>query len=658
MSEEKLIIDQLKPGAEFETVDLPDELMKKDHAIRMMAEMAKAEGCEYIFGVTAGAEWPMEGLFMKEGIKRVHVRNELAATFAADAVGRLTRRPAITVIGPSTGLCYASAGLAQAMAAQSPMVVVAGEHPASHDSIWFAQGLVQAEKLYTTGHISKWTRRVTNPTSILPEFKRAIRKSLDPPAGPTSLAIPWDVSYTFSRHSVATLTALYKDSPAWQRTERYAQFEDPKLVEKVVRWLMEADKPAVVGGEGVWYDDAQEEIREFVRLTGIPTHCRRLGRGAISEYDPLNCAGRARGQVLRKSDRCLILGLRIGYLEMNGNPPFWGLNTRYVQAQTCRDNVDYNMPTEYELIGNIKCLLQQMIQCVKDMGVTSPPDKWADWRQMVAKKKSEYAAKTIERTDKMKGKKPLHPDLAGRLMAEFVRDEFNDDVIAVIDGFTASSFYTDWNACRNAGMMLDASETIGIGHGPGLTLGAGMATNRKKPIISLQGDGGLGADLADLETCVRWQIPAVFVHENNNVMVCDGWRNFWSKACSPTGNPLLDGWYTMPGIRYDKIMQEFGGHGEYVETDAELKPALKRAFESAMNGKPALVEVPVDKDVMNEIWGTFLTNCCGFLDWDDIPEEGQKLIVELGLCDPSYASHCPTWPPEALNVRKGGKRVK
>jgi acetolactate synthase-1/2/3 large subunit len=49
-----------------------------------------------------------------------------------------------------------------------------------------------------------------------------------------------------------------------------------------------------------------------------------------------------------------------------------------------------------------------------------------------------------------------------------------------------------------------------------------------------------------------------------------------------------------PGLRYDKVVEDLGGHGELVERPEELKPALERAFSS---GKPALVNVLTDPSV-------------------------------------------------------------
>lgn len=652
MSEETkpMLVDQLKPGAEFTEIELPEEYLQETHVISLMADLAKKEGTEYIFGITAGAEFPMEGLFMKAGIKRVHVRHEQTATFAADAVGRLKRKTAIAVIGPSTGLCNCTSGIAQSNAAQSPMLVIGGEHPAWTDSVQFAQGLVRGEQLFQG--ITKDVRRVTNPISMLYEFKRLYRLAMTPPMGPTALMIPWDTSYEKSRIPLYAAYSLYGPGN-FENTEQKMRYEDPVLIEEALKWLLSAEKPGIIAGESVWYDDAQEELRELTALTGIPCHTRRISRGCIDERDPLNCGGRGRGRFLRNCDRALILGLRIGYLEMHGYPPFWGQATRYIQAQTCRENVDMYLGTDFELIGNIKALLKQMIECVKSMGITGPPEKWDEWRHTIAESKEYYRKKTLDRTDAMRGITPVHPDLIGRITAETITEELGDNAFSVIDGFTASSYYTDWNVCRTGGMVLDASDTIGIGHGPGLALGAGLTTNRSVPIVCLIGDGGLGAAGMDIETCARWDIPVVFIHENNDTMVAGGWKLFWSKACTPTGNDMLDSFSTLPGIRYDKMMAEFGCHTEFVEKDSEMKAALKRSLDFVRDkNKPAFIEVFVEGRTMNEIWGTFLTNCCGFLEWEDLPEEGRKAIMELGLCDPTYRSFAPTWPDEAFNIRK------
>ena len=57
-------------------------------------------------------------------------------------------------------------------------------------------------------------------------------------------------------------------------------------------------------------------------------------------------------------------------------------------------------------------------------------------------------------------------------------------------------------------------------------------------------------------------------------------------------------------IRYDKIVEAMGGHGEYCERPEEIAPALERAFAS---GKPALVNVVIRQDIKPGMKGSTYT---------------------------------------------------
>jgi acetolactate synthase-1/2/3 large subunit len=53
--------------------------------------------------------------------------------------------------------------------------------------------------------------------------------------------------------------------------------------------------------------------------------------------------------------------------------------------------------------------------------------------------------------------------------------------------------------------------------------------------------------------------------------------------------PHSDSWDFQEDIRYDKIFELVGCHGEHVEERDGIKPALERAYNS---GKPAVINVP------------------------------------------------------------------
>lgn len=227
-----------------------------------------------------------------------------------------------------------------------------------------------------------------------------------------------------------------------------------------------------------------------------------------------------------------LIGLRCGGLEWFGYPPFFGTQATYAQIQTHTSNTAFSLPTEHELIGNMKLTLREMINIVKEMGIKAAPEKWNDWRKKIADAKEGYDQRVLARTEPMRGHVPVHPDLMGREISEFLHEELKDDYYSIIDGFTAASYYSDWIKVKFATSILDASDVIGFGHAPGMALGCHMAvrgTDREKPMIAIMGDGAIGACGMDIDTCVRWDVPVVFVHMNNNQIV-GGMQHFWKYA--------------------------------------------------------------------------------------------------------------------------------
>ena len=426
-------------------------------------------------------------------------------------------------------------------------------------------------------------------------------------------------------------------TPGYWEPKPIRQLAAPDDIERTVRWIMEAERPTIVAGPQIHYQHATEELLEFVELMGIPTHCRRAGRGAISEYNPLNCYGRARGRVMRGSDRALVMGLRITWLENDGRSPFWGADTRYIQLQACREDVNFVLPTELEVIGDMKSLLRQLIDCAKGMGITKPQEKWNDWRQFVASTKEDYWRRAVERTKAMEGVMPMHPDILGKNIGEFAKEELKNDCFFILDGFTASSFSTDWFKAVRSAQVLDAGECIGLGHGIGMSIGAALATDRKVPVLAMVGDGGIGCGGMDIETASRWNIPVIFVIWNNADMGAGGWSRFLKGIMGrATGDDLLDSFGTLKGIRYDRMFAEFGCHPENVVKDSEVKPALKRALDFVRKeSKPAVINANTDPMVLQEIWATALTGLAmACTEWDEVPEEGKKLILEENLVTP------------------------
>ena len=110
-----------------------------------------------------------------------------------------------------------------------------------------------------------------------------------------------------------------------------------------------------------------------------------------------------------------------------------------------------------------------------------------------------------------------------------------------------------------------------------------------KQVMVLHGDGSMGMNAMEIDTCVRFNLPVVTVISNNA-----GWTARTPKRRKP-GRELG---YTA----FHDMATALGAYGEKVEDPDEIGPALERAFES---GKPAVVNVIVEPTAegVSRSWG-------------------------------------------------------
>jgi len=102
-----------------------------------------------------------------------------------------------------------------------------------------------------------------------------------------------------------------------------------------------------------------------------------------------------------------------------------------------------------------------------------------------------------------------------------------------------------------------------------------------KQVVLLHGDGAFGFNAMEYEVMLRYKIPVV------TVMCNDEYWGMTSHHQRHLGEDRLIGTH-IGFVRYDKMIQGLGGYGELVEKPEDIRPAIKRAFES---GLPALVNI-------------------------------------------------------------------
>jgi acetolactate synthase-1/2/3 large subunit len=406
-------------------------------------------------------------------------------------------------------------------------------------------------------------------------LQKALRDAVAYPPGPVVLEIPVNV---LGRREEDTRQVGY--IPTDQCAGLGQSAADPVLVEKIVRMFLEAKSPAIIGGDGIYWSGASEELREFVELLNIPVITRRMGRGAVPEAHPLAFTGAFRRPILNGADVIAVFGLRMSNLEHYGQPPTYSHKAKYILVSEAYEDLEARIPSEVRLQANPRLVLRQMIDCARDL-IKAPPER-AEWLGLVATAKEEARKKRIEMVEGVRQARPINPNF----LAQEVVDFLDDSATIILDSYSMAGFTTDKIEAKFAGQVLDAGTDGGVGHSVGIAIGAQMGRPGKQ-VLALLGDGGLGVAGFDIETASRYKIPAVYLLFNNSSWI--------STEFQKATLPKVDSWGMLPDIRYDKMFAEVDCHTEFVTEPEQIRPALERSFNS---GKTSLINVIPDNTIL------------------------------------------------------------
>lgn len=549
----------------------------------LVAQVLAEEGVEYVFGIHGGHVWSLMAGFGKHGMKQIHpFRHEQSAGYAADGYARASRKVGVCFVTAGPGATNIVSAISQANLCGSPVVAILGQHTPIYDGRGPLQEAYGSELCKV---IAKWTRRVVNIDSLYFNVKRAIMDARAYPCGPVVLDIPWNVMWGRAEEANQEGYALGAFTVTPSRPGA-----DPAAVEKAVKMLVEAERPAFIGGDGLHWSDASSELREFAELLQIPVQTRRMGRGALPEDHSLAFHGPGtRGKVLYNADVMVVMGLRITHLEAYGHPPTdpftpgpWNRETRFIQVGEAAEEFSLDIPAELAIIGSPKLVLRQMVDCARSM-IKEPP-KRTEWLENLKAAKEAMAQHIADELERAKEDVPIHP----RLMAQEVIAALDSSTTVIFDGFTLSSYASDQLSSSFAGQFLDAGTQTGVGHGVGMGIGVQLA-RPGKPVVVLLGDGGIGVAGMDIETAARYKLPMCFVVDNNSRWMGYLWDNFYRHW----GNEF---WGMMPDIRYDKMLEQCDCHTDFVTDAQEIRPAIERALSS---GKTSVVNIIRHSDVCN-----------------------------------------------------------
>ncbi len=548
--------DQAETGSDGSTGEL------SGHSGELAVAVARAHGVETMFTLSGAHVFPMYDGAVKADppMRLLDVRHEQTAAFAAEATGKLTRRPGLAVLTAGPGVTNGLSAIAQAQFAGSPMVVVGGRAPANR---WGSGSLQELDQPPIIAPVSKLARTLHTAGEVLGGMDEAFTVAGSSHRGPVFVDVPMDEFF----NSASGPAPIGGTTPG--------QEPDSDVIGEIAELLAGAKRPVLILGTDVWADGADEAALRLVEQAGIPAITNGMGRGVVPGGHPL-LVTKARGQALGTSDLVVVVGtpldFRLGYGVFGGKDG--APAAQVVHVADSPGQVSGHADLAASVSGDLTRILDGLTEAL-DKVVRRP-----DWSAWVTDLQAAVKA-GVERDSALLGAEadPIHP---ARIYGELV-PRLADDAVVIGDGGDFVSFAGKFVEPKRPGGWLDPGPYGCLGAGLGSAIAARLARPSAQ-VALLLGDGAAGFSLMDVDTLVRHNLPVVMVMGNNSA---------WGLEKGPM--QMLYGYDVVadlaPRTAYDGVVKALGGAGETVTDPKEIGPALDRAFAASV---PYLVNVITD----------------------------------------------------------------
>lgn len=542
----------------------------------LLARALKEKGVDHVFTLAGGFCNPALEGFMECQMPVINCPHEQVAGHLADGHTRITRKPAVCLVGPE-GFANAVPAMLEAWGERSPVIFVTGSSTLKRQG---AGGFKEIDDVAIAAPLTKYSVQITDGNRIGEFVDRAWRAATTGYPGPVHLSLPVDIMF-----SSFPADAGREERP-FDRSARPVPraWPEPVQLQEVLETVRNAERPVLIGGHGIWWSGGEAELGHAgttlrMPIFNVPYHTKMLGEDCdaymgladFHQYHPSKPA-------IHEADVVVMVGCRLDNQMNFGNPPFIQAGTALICVNGSHEELDYNFGADMQLLSDPAAFLDALSGLDRrwDGWLELQRDRRADW---VAEWSDHIAAETAADTA---GGRKMHP----LQLALDVQAGMKDGDWLVFDGGNThfwNEIATNIAAARGRtlGGILHPGNYSLLGVGVSFALSA-KHLNPDRTVVLVTGDGAFLSGGLSIEACFQENIPVVVVVDNNGGLDCISQQQ---ERLFSNGKHYATDFRDIP---FHAMFEGLGGHGELVTRREDLAGALKRAIAS---GKTACVNV-------------------------------------------------------------------
>jgi oxalyl-CoA decarboxylase len=532
----------------------------------LVVDALKLNKIDTLYGVAGIPITDLARLAQARGMRYFGFRHEQSAGHAASIAGYLTGKPGICLTVSAPGFLNGMVALANATTNGFPMIQISGS--SDRAIVDLQQGdYEELDQMNAAKPYAKAAFRVNRPQDIGIGVARAIRAAVSGRPGGVYLDLTADALSSTLEAGAAARSIVQVVDPGPRR------IPSPESIERAINLLAGAQRPLIILGKGAAYARADDDVRKWIEITGIPYLPMSMAKGLLPDNHP-QAASSARSFVLGQADVVMLIGARLNWLLAHGKGSQWSPDAKFVQVDIEPTEMDSNRAIAAPVVADIGSAMSCLLEAIKP-GQIRPS---AAWLSAIADRKQANAERMQARINANPSPMDFHSAL-GAIREVLAR---RPDIYVVSEGANTLDIGRNVIDMYQPRKRLDSGTWGVMGIGMGYAIGA--ATVSGKPVVAIEGDSAFGFSGMEVETICRYRLPiAIAVFNNGGIYRGDDLNRGGGPEPAPT--------VLMKDARYDKLIEAFGGNGYHVIDRESLK---NRLIEAIAAEEPALLNCVID----------------------------------------------------------------
>lgn len=523
----------------------------------LVDQMVEA-GIQNVYGVVGDSANPIVDAIRRHPseIAFIHVRNEEAGAFSAGGDALLTGRPTAVLGSAGPGSVHLLNGLYDCHHNGVPVFAIATHIPSKEIGTQYHQETYPESIFDGCSHFVG----TINHAYQMPRLSKLAIEAAILQRGVGIVILPGDIA--------ASEVEKPAEKHVISATRPRVQPSD-ELLDQARDLIADAKKIVIFGGEGT--RGARDEVLELSERLKAPVGYSYRGKDVLEADNP-NAIGMTGllgwGSLTHELDNCdlmIMLGTDFPYRD------FLPHHAKIIQVDDVAINVGRRADVDLGLVGDVGATLRALLPKLE-----AKAD--GHFLERAQKSHAKHVGQLQAYEKHQGGGKALRPEMVASTISEMA----DDDAVFTCDtgmGMVWGARYVQMKPGRrilasfNHGSMANAMPQA---------IGAKNAEPDRQ-VIAFCGDGGLTMLMGELVTAGWLDIPVKLMVFNNSTlglvrceMLTSGYEPYGTDVENPD---------------FGKVAAAVGLHGERVERQEDIGPAVQRAFE---HPGPALIDFVTD----------------------------------------------------------------